>query len=442
MAIFVTVTNGESTMSAANYVVADDQLIPVSNYPHRMMPVPTSRMFVIRQALQAYRDRYGVDAEVYDASQGDGGKSLEGVSPTILERAFELQRQVGTGYDTPAGHPMYRKAVAEDYWHFESTSGYGPDNVLAGQGGRDVLMKAFSAMIHCGRQRVGDVLITSAVPWISYNWGPYVAGLNVLRAAGDPADAWAYTEEGLAEAVDIARSSGREVAGILITSPDNPTGRTMPLEKQIALARKALELGVAFVLFDWIYHYITLGNPHDINKVLCAFSPEDHEQLMFLDGLSKSMGASNIRSCHLIASEKVVNFITSHASHGVIPSFYSQAVATVAYQMGYAQAARNIIEPTNASRQVLRQFLEDNGHEFIMGDGYYAFINLEKWVTAKGLDSAIEFGQILAEEFGLAVVPGPFFSPSARYWIRFSYALPPERTTAAAARLKEALDSV
>ncbi len=429
-------------MSAANYVVEDKELIPVSDYPASMRNVPTSRMFVIRQALQVYRDNVGADAEVYDASQGDGGKSLEGVSPTILERAFELQRDNGTGYDTPAGHPMYRKAVVEDYWQLDAAAGWGTGNVLAGQGGRDVLMKAFSAMIHCGRQRVGDVLITSAVPWISYNWGPYVAGLNVLRAAGDPAEAWAYTHDGLEDAVNMARRSGREVAGILITSPDNPTGRTMSLEKQIALARKALDLGVNFVLFDWIYHYITLGEPHDINEVLNAFSTEERERLMFLDGLSKSMGASNIRNCHLIAAEKVIKFITSHASHGVIPSFYSQAVATVAYRMGYAEAAKNIIQPTNQSRQVLRKFLEDNDHEFIMGDGYYAFINLEKWVTAEGLDSTIELGEILAKQCGLAVVPGPFFSPAARYWIRFSYALPPERTTAASARLKEALDSM
>ena len=315
-------------------------------------------------------------------------------------------------------------------------------NILAGQGGRDVLMKAYSAMVHLGTGRVGDVLITSAVPWISYNWGPYVGGMNVLRAVGDPAEAWAYTEDGLAETVAYAESLGRQVGGILITSPDNPTGRVIPLEEQIKLAQKALSLGVKFVLFDWIYHYITEGEPHDINIVLDAFSPEDRNRLMFLDGLTKSMGGSNIRGNHLVASEEVVKFITSHASHGVIPSFYAQAVAIAANEIGFKNAVRSTVEPTNASRKVMREFLSENGYEFIIGDGYYTFINVEKWVKAKGFETTQDLGQLLAEEFGVAVVPGIFFSEAAKYWVRFSYALPPERSAATVQRLHDALNTM
>ncbi len=421
------------------YAVTDEHLIPPSDYPYYMQRVPTSKMFIVRQALQKYRDAVGADAEVYDASQGDGGKSLPGVPHHLLERAYKLQVEVGTGYDTPSGHPRFRKAAVENYWQLDSATGWGIDNILAGQGGRDVLMKAYSAMVALGRGRVGDAIITSAVPWISYNWGPYVAGLNVLRAPGDPNKAWVYTEEALEEAVAFARESNRRAAGIIITSPDNPTGRTMPLEKQISLAKKALSLGVGFVLFDWIYHWVTEGEPHDINKVLSAFPSAERDRLIFLDGLSKSLGASNVRSAHILASTEVIKFATSQASHGVIPSFYSQAVAIAAYEMGYAEAAKPIIEPTNASRQVLRNLLDEKDMEYIMGDGYYAFINVGRWIKAKGLEDSIGLGQILAEEYGLAVVPGSFFSPAAKNWIRFSYALPPERTEAAATRLHNAL---
>jgi aspartate/methionine/tyrosine aminotransferase len=44
---------------------------------------------------------------------------------------------------------------------------------------------------------------------------------------------------------------------LVVTSPDNPTGRTMPLDEQILLARTAFDLGYPFVLFDWIYHWVT-----------------------------------------------------------------------------------------------------------------------------------------------------------------------------------------
>lgn len=78
---------------------------------------------------------------------------------------------------------------------------------------------------------------------------------------------------------------------MVITSPDNPTGRTLSIERQIALAHKAFSLGIPFVLFDWIYHQITEGEPADINALLGAFSPEDRARVIVLDGLTKSLGA-------------------------------------------------------------------------------------------------------------------------------------------------------
>lgn len=421
------------------FSVDDGHLVPVLDYPSHMTTIPTSKMFVVKQALASYKATHGDDAVVFDASQGDGGKSLVGVPGDFLMQAAELQREIGTGYDTPAGHARYRRVTAENYWGLGH--GWGPDNILAAQGGRDALMKAYSAMVYLGTGRVGDALITSAVPWISYNWGPYVGGLNVLRAAGDPTEGWAYTPDNIKATVNYATQAGRQVGGIVITSPDNPTGRVMPLGDQIAVAKTALDLGVKFVLFDWIYHYVTEGEPHDINEVLAAFTPDERNRLMFLDGLTKSLGGSNVRNCHLVASTDVVKHITSHASHGVIPSFYSQAVAIVAYEMGYKEASRSIVEPTNASRAVLREFLSAHDYEFVLGDGYYTFINVERWVKAKGFANTEALGALLAEAHGIAVVPGIFFSPAAQFWIRFSYALPPERTAAAIQRLHDALQS-
>jgi aspartate/methionine/tyrosine aminotransferase len=56
-------------------------------------------------------------------------------------------------------------------------------------------------------------------------------------------------------------------------------------------------------------------------------------------------------------------------------------------------------------------------------------------------DSA-EMGAYLAERFGLAVVPGVYFSEFGARWIRFSYALPPEVAGRAAARLADALEAL
>ncbi|GAB4576217.1 MAG: pyridoxal phosphate-dependent aminotransferase [Anaerolineae bacterium] len=425
------------------FAVPENYLVPVENYPAHQMEIPPSRMFLIKKGLAAYREKMGGgDVATFDASQGDGGASLPGVPAAILEEAFAIQMAQGTGYTSPHGTPRFWKAVAEDYWQLAPATGWGPGNVAAVQGGRDGLLKIYQAMIRLGTGRVGDVLLTSAVPWISYNWGPYAVGMNVLRAPGDPDAGWEITPEAIVESVRFASRHGRRIAGLVITSPDNPTGFTLPTEKQIALAKAALAQGIPFVLFDWIYHWVTSGTPQDINAVLTAFSEEERKRLIFLDGITKSLGASNIRSAHVLADESVIKFITSQSSHGVIVSFFSQAVAIAAYEMGFAKACAPIVEPTAQSRVVLRQFLEENGFRYVIGDGYYAFVHVGTWLARAGFEDSAALGEYLAREHGIAVVPGVYFSAAGADWIRFSYALPPERTASAAQRFLEGLNAL
>jgi aspartate/methionine/tyrosine aminotransferase len=264
-----------------------------------------------------------------------------------------------------------------------------------------------------------------------------------MLAPGREDDAWSLTADGIGACVEAAHLQGdRKIAMLVITSPDNPTGRSLSLEEQLALAREAFRQGVPFVLFDWIYHRVTSGEPHDLNTLLLALSPEDRERCIVLDGITKSLGASNIRNAHLVASEKVVKFIQKRASHAVIPSFHSQAVAIAAYRMGFDRAAASIIDPTNQSREVMRAYLQRSGMRHILGNGYYAFLDVGPVLDRAGLDDSADLGTVLGERFGLAVVPGVYFSEFGSRWLRFSYALAPETTRGATERLSEALSEL
>jgi aspartate aminotransferase len=423
-------------------VVDPAQLVGVDASPERMQAIPGSRMFEINEALKIYLDREPGGA-VFDASQGDGGASLPGVSKELLDAAQRLQLEHGTGYDKPFGTPAYRRAVIEDYWGLDASTGWGPLNVIACQGGRDALVKAYDAVQFLGHRRRGDFVVVSRVPWISYNWGPYSVGANVMLAPGRDDEAWALTPEAISACAETAAAIGdRRIAMLVVTSPDNPTGRSMRPERQIEIARAAFAVGIPYVLFDWIYHRVTGGEPNDLNAFLNALEPDERNRCIFLDGITKSLGASNVRNAHLMASEEVVRFIQSRASHAVIPSFYSLAVAIAAYRMGFSKAAAPIIEPTNASRDVVREFLKENDVNHILGDGYYAFLDMGPWIEKAGYTDSAELGSTLAERFGIAVVPGVYFSDFGGNWIRFSYALPPEVTKGALERLWQALSAL
>jgi aspartate aminotransferase len=422
-------------------VVSHQTLIPVSDHLGKMTDIPPSRMFLIKKSLAAYREKNPA-GQVFDASQGDGGASLPGVSSQILERALALQLEHGTQYDMPYGCDEFRKVVVEDYWQFDGESGLGPKNIVATVGGRDALLKAYGAMLGLGNGREGDFVVVSRVPWISYNWGPYGIGANVLLAPGQAEEGWAYTPDSLRACVDFADSLGRKVAGLVITCPDNPTGATMSADRQAELAEVALGLDIPFVLFDWMYHFVTDESPMDLNRFILRFEPKDRSRLMFLDGITKSLGGSNVRNAHLVASEAVVKYISARASHGVIPSYYSMAVAMAAYSMGYDNAARGIVEPTNASRKALKAAMDEQGLKYVLGQGYYSFIHVGPWLEKAGWEDSEPLGAYLAEEHGLAVVPGVFFSRFGGDWIRFSYATPIERTLGAAKRLQEGLNAL
>jgi len=419
-------------------------LVSVNDYPAHQMKIPPSRMFLIKKSLEEYKKKFGADAPTFDASQGDGGASLPGVPHAILDRANELQKKQGTGYDQPFGTDVFRRTTAEHYWQLDSATGWGPTNIVATAGGRDGLMKAYQAMTSLGTGRVGDCIIVSRVPWISYLWSMYGVGMNTLLAPGDEADAWAYSEDGLEACIEFAaREGGRKVAGLVITSPDNPTGNILSVDRQIELAKKALALDIPFVIFDWIYRWVTTGEVANINTVLNAFSADERKRLMFMDGLTKSIGGSNVRGAHLVASSEVCEFINSRASHGIVPSFYAQAVAMATYEIGFAKAAEPIIGPTNQSREVMRSALTARGRKKIIGNGgYYAFINVADEIQRGGYADSEQLSTWVAENYGVAVVPGVLFSKHGANWVRFSYALPPEKTQRAIDRFFEALDNV
>jgi aspartate/methionine/tyrosine aminotransferase len=62
--------------------------------------------------------------------------------------------------------------------------------------------------------------------------------------------------------------------------------------------------------------------------------------------------------------------------------------------------------------------------------------------SANGWRESKPLGQYLAENHGVAIVPGAFFSPFGGNWVRFSYATRVDRTEGAFQRLVEGLNSL
>ena len=110
--------------------------------------------------------------------------------------------------------------------------------------------------------------------------------------------------------------------------------------------------------------------------------------------------------------------------------------------VGHGRDLRACVIQLEGDDAVVARFLDQHGFTYILGQGYYAFIHVGRWLQGRGWADSEPLGQYLAENHGVAIVPGAFFSPFGNDWIRFSYATPVERTEGAFKRLVDGLNSL
>jgi len=118
-------------------------------------------------------------------------------------------------YGPVAGHPALREAAAA-YWGRRGLP-TDADLVVAGPGSKALLFGLVSAI-------GGDVAVTRP-SWVSYAAQAHLAG---HAAHFVPGDAGVPDAARLARTVSAARAAGRKIRSVVVTLPDNPTGRLAP----------------------------------------------------------------------------------------------------------------------------------------------------------------------------------------------------------------------
>jgi aspartate/methionine/tyrosine aminotransferase len=418
-----------------------------------------SKMFTIKLELEEFK-RENPDVEIYDASQGDGGMSLGGIPREELAEALirYLPKERTTKYGDPIGNIELRKKIYENYYRFDEDTKLSPDNIIIGDGGRDVLQKWYQA-IQQTAGRYGDVILVSAAPWGSYPEAPYINGLNVMSAPGDPNNAFKITPEGIDISIEYAAKDDRKIIGLIITSPDNPTGNYMQPEEMIHLIEHAISKGIEFIFVDLMYQAVTdldVGC-YDLNKMYKLLSKKAKERVCFMDGLTKKAGASNLRNAHLVSgSKEIANKIKGIATHTVIPNAIGEAAAYEIYRQDNPIKhpwIQRVIVPTAESRKIVKEKFKEYGFKFICDQGYYAFVNIYPWLGKKippgkeliesngnkidKIENVEILKSYLAKKCGLAVIHGTVFKQ--KDFIRFSYANAPNYTLGSINRFYESL---
>ena len=186
----------------------------------------------------------------------------------------------GTAYGPVAGLGSLREAAA-GYWARRGTP-TDPAQVVCGPGGKALL---FGLLLALG----ADVAVPQP-SWVSYAAQAAMIGVRPHFVPAPPGEGGVCGAAGLARAVAAARQAGRRIGAVVLTLPDNPTGRLARPASVRALCAVAREHDLV-IIADEIYRDLV----HDPGAEFASPVRYAPERTVVTTALSKSLALGGWR---------------------------------------------------------------------------------------------------------------------------------------------------
>lgn len=403
----------------------------VADNPRRLA---FSQMFLIAEGLSHYV-RNNPNSIVRRLCQGDGGLSLPGISK--LEQCNALMDFLPDEHSSqylkhPHGREDLRRAIYHNFYGFPEEPGQPVlDRLIVTPGGREAIFR-WAMSITKG---IGEYVIVSAAPWPSYGQLFYYAKKNVLMAPGLASQSFRITPQGIDACLRKAAQQGKPVAGLVITSPGNPTGYYHSEDELVELIEYAVKRGIQNIFLDIIYQMVideTQVPRYNLPRLFARLSAKARRAVTVMGGIAKDIGGSSLRIAHLLTENKELSrTLRAVPSHVAMPDALGQAVALKFYSDPDPWNHKwrlQVSEPTNQSRVLAKQMLEAHGLQVVCGQGYYVFVNIAPWLGRKGVHGKVvndvrALSLYLSHYFGVSIVPGGDFRQP--HWVRISVAVDP-----------------
>lgn len=207
--------------------------------------------------------------------------------------------------------------------------------------------------------------------------------------------------------------------GLVINSPQNPTGKVYSQAELTALAEFAVRHNLLVYTDETYEHMVYDGLEH----ISPATLPGLRERTITISSLSKTYAATGWRVAWAIAPpeitdaiRKVHDFLTIAAPHPM------QRAAVTALELPESYYAE-LLATYSARRELLCNGLEQAGFRISRPQGaYYVLVRLDE-LLAPG-ESVYDFGLRLIREAGVGGVPGTAFMPGQAGdapWLRLSF---------------------
>ncbi|MGE0257904.1 MAG: pyridoxal phosphate-dependent aminotransferase [Alphaproteobacteria bacterium] len=334
----------------------------------------------------------------------------------VLDAARSALATDRIGYTDSLGIAALREAIARHYGDL-----YG----VAVEPGEVIVTTGSSAGFHL-------IFIAAFEPGdrVALASPGYPAYRNILSALGlEPvlieAGAAANYQPSIELLEDCVGRTGN-IAGLIVTSPANPTGAMIPAPELARLAAWCRERDIRLVS-DEIYHGITYEAPGQTAR---AFGKE----IVVINSFSKYYSMTGWRLGWMLAPRELARSVECLAQNFYVsPPTLSQLAALAAF--GCRAELDGHVARYRTNRDVLIAMLNEVGlTRYAPAEGaFYLFVD----VSALTRDSEA-FCRRMLDEVGVATTPGRDFDPiRGDDWVRISFAGSIRDIAEAARRLKE-----
>ncbi len=349
----------------------------------------------------------GIDIVSFGAGEPDFN-----TPKNIINKAILAMEEGKTKYTATSGIQELKEAIVKKF-KTDNDLEYKTSQIIVSTGAKQCLANAFLAILN-----KGDEVIVPVPYWVSYPELIKLAdGVPVYVNTGKEND-YKFTVEKLKEALTD------KTKGIILNSPNNPTGTVYSKNELIEIAKFAEENNL-IIISDEIYEKLVYEGEKHIS--IASLSNYAYMNSIVINGLSKSSAMTGWRIGYAAGCEEVIKLMTSIQSHMTSNTNSITQYASVEALNGPKDELDKMIKEFDKRRKYMIDKLTSiKDISIIRPKGaFYVMVDISKYYGKKFNDEEINdsltFSKILLENKDTAVIPGIGFGLDQ--YIRLSYAI-------------------
>jgi len=329
-------------------------------------------------------------------------------------------------YEPTDGTPSLKKAIIR-YTEENYDRLVAPQNIIISDGAKQSLWNVLFAILN-----PQDEVIVLAPYWVSYpEMIRMVGGIPVIVTPEDGSFVPAFEE--------IERAISSFTKGIIVNSPNNPSGAIYPDELINSIVDLCESKGI-YMICDDIYHKLVFDGKAAVPAYRFTNKDMENSKIIAINGVAKLYGMTGFRIGWVVAQRKLVEILTniqSQTTTCVSPVMQAAAEGALTGIQSNVEALRMSMQN---NRDVLMQELRSftSVHCFKPQGTFYALPDFRAYCGNGLVKDSVELAKFLLKKALVVTVPGKEFGMEG--YLRLSYAGKVNELTEGMDRMKWALD--